>query len=522
MVEHVAVRLTPADVKDPGAATERLNRELYGPDGTWLVSASGTSDAPLIARGPSILSDHDVRRLTDQGKLRDISKLQFSVKSLSAELTSMIAADDGEIYGELLYLCGILERASWQKKATNQVENAGDSRRSETMKAVDENIQLLSTFLSSLHVHHPRIAQLAMQGALASVASLIGAKGCKDAGGRILTTDELLEHFELLARFHLVDCLLTHAADANTRYFHTTGFDFLDDNGPDKRTTKGSVLDKIEKQLDKVLRALELYDRGCTVPLGDRRLRLINEDPARERGTILEAALNAEIARTYEGASNDNDEASKHVARSLKRMRKRLRRCIGDLRALKSNQKFRQEAAWLGRGPHPLQMLWLNVSIAAGWLGQHGEFKKERDEGSEDIRILNFFAAIEARGPSRMHSALLAISQGAEAVPPCLSHRHDVAVAQRLFFLLRQLVVQDPDSEVMKTLKTNKTVSDLLHACQIEYQSRQSQPTSNEAFSNHFSGDAVAWYESIKDKNDQISRSVIDEAHVYLSLRLRT
>ena len=397
--------------------------------------------------------------------------------------------------------------------------------------------------LIELNSYDPEFITDLVEGRLGSAISRIPNEGY--AGW---TQGEALKIVEAVARLWIANDLQLEAAAAHVRIFRPTGLPLLDKSGG-QPPRQGGVGRIIEKDLELFEEAARLYygeplqessnfftpttDRSAVIRMGGAALSLtwpsskfrhfgreVTEAEAKPfRDPMLEQTAQAMLSiwRAEHG-----DELEDFIRRRMDQARTELRELRTELDAIHRCRSRQGQRVCNLHGVYPLVRLWLACERAVAWTGAIGPSRSKDAEEASDF----------------LERAVRLAKRGAAVAPPRI-RKHNVADARQLFFVLRCLIVKDPQhlpsSLLRVTLPSGKTVQagTREHAEQLRgapftfadiwrHQVERMGPrNSREIFSHPFTAPANRFRREHRARPTAESRAVLAHAWGTIAWRLR-
>jgi hypothetical protein len=427
LTDFVIDHVTLDDIVTAKRVGERLSRKFKGPDSVWEEKTVYVIDGLPVPDLPDLPAVDEVgEHFRDDPvlnwKIRDLvgkTKLRAPLSGLTqerleAELRRMAGA--GKYERDKSGLEDLYNIAGLAAQPDVPFSIADRPTLKPVVNALNYRIAHVAEQFAALATVAPSAVRLAFQGAIATASAEL-----RTCCHRVMSHSDLIDALDELARFHLVDSLLHAGDEAHVRIFETTGLDFLDANG-DSQTTKGCILKRMDDQLALLLDALRLFALGTDIAIGDRRLDRLRAFCRNGRMAALEDAFRG----IYGFLAQDQ------IERVIKDLEQRIRKFRRALSTLRGQSGFRSRPAWTDRGPHPYHVLYLNCSLAAGWLDQHLTVRGEIDRDATNYS-----------SSTRLQVAIRRAARG-ESYEPRLHRKSSGGIANRLFFTLRNIRVQDP------------------------------------------------------------------------------
>lgn len=458
---YVARNARPQDILSVHPAIARLCRQSSSPDQRWLdIVVAGVLPGSIN----EMLDGFDrlgVLRPTD-GRL-DLQAIKCRLRTLAHVGRASL--------GKVRAMCGVGEA---DEAASTSLDGALVIPQHDQLaapeaydQAVEEHISETADELARLAGAAPLVVTLALAGQLATAASVIPPVSQLTQHG-FWSRAAVVDVLEQLGRFHIIDSLVQAADEANERFFSPTGLYELDENG-DKQTTKGAVLKVMAREAETLLAVAKLYKQAGGIS-GHKVTEGLRKDTAADLA-MLEAAI------TASGQSFSNSPVA--VRRQYKKLAKFAGTSLQGIRLAQQDVAFCREPLWRDRGPHPIQMLWLNCAHVAAWLEpvnimddgdedeEPGPKTKQHEKLTDDQRDER-----DLNTRSRLRSALDAAMNGTAPIGAAMPSRRESGFANHLHFLLRHVVVQDPNSTVVKA--SRKGTADLI-ATAFSFYNRESR-----------------------------------------------
>ena len=302
--ELVAPNVNTTDLFKPHSFCRSLAAPFGQREKCWYQIVLNRALQGTVAK----MTPFERRQLVSWRVLRPTDQLKYNVKGISRELRKMTASSAGG-QATVFDLTGLSDAstdepsqvdASGSTGTAPKVKESGigvavkvgeengsalpttrDEESGSAYYAPENAEELLTAGIDRVARELARIAEvdrefvrLAIEGSLRSAALRVPLTGyaVRENASEVLCENglrvsraEVLDTLEVVARYHLAECLYMAADDAHARFFEFTGFDYLDYNGG-ATTTNGCILKGVGAQMSSIDMVLKLHTLKAFVP----------------------------------------------------------------------------------------------------------------------------------------------------------------------------------------------------------------------------------------------------------------
>lgn len=339
--------------------------------------------------------------------------------------------------------------------------------------------------LIEVNERDPQLVTYLLEGRIGSAIRHVPEEGYPaDLDENSWPVERVMSLITEVLRFWIANDLQMEAAATHVRIYRPTGCDILDDVANGWPIIQGTVISRIEENLE-LYEEIDRLHRGETAPpksvpfaarvksgAGELILRLPSSRGRRPfigSAAAPTALASGDMPLGKAGATAifrhyGRDATEKEIAFLPDDLRQRAQRMLGiwrrvhgdeleamirfrmddarwrmkrlrrDLNAIKADPTLRRQHAYERQGLAPLTRLWLACLNAALWVDYIKSYEHVRDKSGK----LN-----EEYGVDFVTKAVLAVRRGEEPVLPKLRTHHR-EVAREMFFALRCTIVRDP------------------------------------------------------------------------------
>ncbi len=315
-----------------------------------------------------------------------------------------------------------------------------------------DDLDLLPGVLRALNKHDPQLIKYLLEGRIVAAVRAVP----RDGYGDEYDADDVLMIIATVSRLWIAHDLQMEAAAAHVRIYRPTELPPLDGATNGKAPLNSSLAVRISDELELFEEAARLYfgeidkplPRACLVSftrsnaIVDTRLghyaitwpsvtfRHFGRDATNAEAAVFRNAGDLEQrAKTalvvWRAIHGDDLEA--YILQRMMQARALLRQLRADISDIRSNKSLARQPVYKSRDFDPLARLWLACERAVAWTGPINEKDK----------------VVHGPQPEVLDLAIEAVRLGKSVALPAIK-RHNVRLANRLFFLLRCTVTRDP------------------------------------------------------------------------------
>ncbi len=311
---------------------------------------------------------------------------------------------------------------------------------------------LTAAVLVMLNDQDPNLVTKLLEGRISAAARAIPSENYGDA----LDEHDVREIIVAVSRLWIAHDLQLEAAAAHVRIFRPTECSPLDGAHNGKAPRNSAIAVRISNELKLFEEAARLYfgekdkplPRACLASFTrsnatvDTRLghyaitwpsvtfRHFGRDATNAEAAVFRDADNleqrAQIMLSIWRAAH-GDDLEDYIRQRMIQGRALLRRLRSDTDRIRADETLSDQPTYKGRGLDPLIRLWLACERAVAWTGPI-------DTGEK---------AIDRAIPQVLDSAICAVQSGQQVGLPAIK-KHNVKLANRLFFVLRCIITRDP------------------------------------------------------------------------------